>query len=107
MYKFYIFTHTFISCLQIKRYKTYVYLLQSKLPQIVNSMDAVPLAPTEIEEENVLNGTVADDEEEEEEEETEELEDAGRSPMPVNRYSYRAAIYSNLNGGGFLSGSAG
>lgn len=70
----------------------------------MNSLDTVPLVPTETEEENVLNGIMTD---EVEEEETEESEDAGRSPMPVNRYSYRAAIYSNLNGGGFLSGSAG
>lgn len=80
-------------------------MLQSKLPQLMSSMSAVPLADGESDEENIMVSTMAEEEVEETTTTTAPSPptNAG-APASVNRYSYRAAIYSN---GGDASGGIG
>lgn len=71
--------------MQIRRYKTYVYLLQSKLPQQVDTIVPVPLAEVDTDI-NLMVGTTL-----------EEIDDemTTNQAVSLNRYSYRAAIYSS------------
>ncbi len=67
-----------------------MHLLQSKLPKLVTTLSSVPLADVESDDETVMSNATSD-----------EVEDSS-SPVSVNRYSYRAAIYANgveLSGG--------
>lgn len=61
-----------------------MYLLQSKIaPQVSQVLQSVPLSDIDGDDENIMNNIPKEDDEE------------ANQPVSMNRYSYRAAIYSN------------